>query len=44
MNIFKKYLDATRYSELTFNSTRMQATNLTEGMLAGNFSMHGVTK
>jgi polyisoprenoid-binding protein YceI len=40
----EEYLDATKYSEMTFTSTKVDATSLTEGVMTGNFTMHGVTK
>jgi polyisoprenoid-binding protein YceI len=40
----EEYLDATKYSEMTFVSTKVIAKDTTEGMLTGNFTMHGVTK
>jgi polyisoprenoid-binding protein YceI len=38
------YLDATKFSEMTFVSSKIEATNNTEGILTGTFTMHGVTK
>ncbi|OIR00066.1 protein YceI [mine drainage metagenome] len=39
-----EYLDAAKFSEMTFVSTKVEAKNNTEGVLTGNFTMHGVTK
>lgn len=39
-----EYLDAGKYSKMTFESTSVEATSKTEGILHGNFTMHGVTK
>lgn len=39
-----EYLDAAKFSEMTFVSTKVTAKNSTEGVLTGNFTMHGVTK
>lgn len=38
------YLDAAKFSEITFTSTKVVAKNATEGVLTGNFTLHGVTK
>ncbi|MDP1657943.1 MAG: YceI family protein [Methylotenera sp.] len=38
------YLDAVKFSEMTFVSTKVTAKNSTEGVLTGNFTLHGVTK
>ncbi|MDP2231091.1 YceI family protein [Methylotenera sp.] len=38
------YLDAVKFGEMTFVSTKVTAKNSTEGVLTGNFTMHGVTK
>lgn len=38
------YLDAAKFSEITFISTKVVAKNATEGVLTGNFTLHGVTK
>lgn len=38
-----EYLDAAKFSEMTFVSTKVTAKNSTEGVLTGNFTMHGVT-
>jgi polyisoprenoid-binding protein YceI len=40
----EEYLDATKFSEMIFVSTKVIATNSTEGVLTGYFTMHGVTK
>ena len=39
-----EYLDAYKFGEMTFVSTKVSAKNNTEGVLTGNFTMHGVTK
>lgn len=39
-----EYLDASKFAEMTFVSSKVEATNNTEGVLTGNFTMHGVTK
>jgi len=41
-----EYLDAATFSEMTFVSTKVTvlANNNSEGVLTGNFTMHGVTK
>ncbi|MFZ3088344.1 MAG: YceI family protein [Methylotenera sp.] len=39
-----EYLDAAKFAEMTFVSSKVEATNNTEGVLTGNFTMHGVTK
>jgi polyisoprenoid-binding protein YceI len=38
------YLDAAKFSEMTFVSNKIEATNNTEGVLTGTFTLHGVTK
>lgn len=38
------YLDTKKFSEMTFVSTKIEAKNATEGMVTGNFTLHGVTK
>lgn len=38
------YLDAEKFSEMTFVSNKIEATNNTEGVLTGTFTLHGVTK
>jgi polyisoprenoid-binding protein YceI len=40
----EEYLDAKKYSQMHFVSTKVQDTSATEGVITGNFSMHGVTK
>ena len=45
----KEYLDVANFNQMTFVSTKVtvgnsSASNATEGMLTGNFTMHGVTK
>jgi len=39
-----EYLDAAKFGEMTFVSTKVVASNATEGTLTGNFTLHGVTK
>lgn len=39
-----EYLDAFKFGEMKFVSTKVTAKNNTEGVLAGKFTMHGVTK
>ena len=39
-----EYLDAAKFAEMTFVSTKVVAGNNTEGVLTGNFTMHGMTK
>ncbi len=41
-----EYLDATKFNVMTFVSTKVTAlaNNTSEGVLTGNFTMHGVTK
>ena len=38
------YLDAGKFSEMRFVSTRIEARSLTEGVLTGQFTLHGVTR
>lgn len=38
------YLDVAQFGEITFESTKVQAKNATEGIMTGNFTMHGVTR
>jgi polyisoprenoid-binding protein YceI len=38
------YLDAAKFSEMTFVSNKIEATNNSEGVLTGTFTLHGVTK
>jgi len=40
----EEYLDAGKFSEMKFVSTKVVAKSATEGLLTGNFTMHGVTK
>ncbi len=39
-----EYLDAFKFGEMKFVSTKLSAKDNTEGVLTGNFTMHGVTK
>lgn len=39
-----EYLDAGKFSEMTFVSTKVEAKTNTEGVVTGDFTMHGVTK
>ncbi len=39
-----KYLDLEKYSKITFISKRIEAISKTEGVMIGDFTMHGVTK
>lgn len=38
------YLNAAKFGEMTFVSTKVVAKSETEGEITGNFTMHGVTK
>lgn len=40
----EEYLDAGKYSEMRFVSTKVEAKSQTEGVLTGNLTLHGVTK
>jgi polyisoprenoid-binding protein YceI len=40
----KDYLDVANYAEMRFVSTKVEAKNTTEGLMTGNFTLHGVTK
>ncbi|MDX1914910.1 MAG: YceI family protein [Methylophilus sp.] len=40
----EEYLDATKYGEMTFVSTKIEAKGASDGVVTGNFTMHGVTK
>ncbi len=40
----EEYLDVAKFAEMTFVSTRVEAKSANEGILTGNFTMHGVTK
>lgn len=39
-----KYLDAAKYTQITFESTKVSAKSNTEGLMTGNLTLHGVTK
>jgi polyisoprenoid-binding protein YceI len=38
------YLNAAKFGEMTFVSTKVVAKSETEGEITGNFTLHGVTK
>jgi len=38
------YLDAGKFGEMTFVSTKVEATGKDEGVLTGKFTLHGVTR
>lgn len=38
------YLDAAKFGEITFVSTKVEAKSATEGVMTGQFTLHGVTK
>lgn len=38
------YLDAINFKEITFVSKKVEAISTTEGLMTGDFTMHGVTK
>lgn len=38
------YLDAAKYGEITFVSNKVEAKSATEGVMMGQFTLHGVTK
>jgi polyisoprenoid-binding protein YceI len=40
----EEYLDSSKFSEMQFVSTKVVAKTPTEGVLTGNFTMHGITK
>ena len=40
----EEYLDAGKFSEMRFVSSKVQATSATEGILTGTMTMHGVSK
>jgi len=40
----EEYLDVGKFSEMKFVSTKVVAKSTTDGVLTGNFTMHGVTK
>jgi polyisoprenoid-binding protein YceI len=39
-----EYLDAVSFGEITFVSKKIEAKSATEGLMTGDFTMHGVTK
>lgn len=39
-----EYLDAVNFGEMTFVSKKIEAKSATEGLMVGDFTMHGVTK
>lgn len=39
-----EYLDAVNFGEMTFVSKKVEAKSATEGLMVGDFTMHGVTK
>lgn len=39
-----EYLDAAQFGEITFVSTKVEAKSATEGVMTGQFTLHGVTK
>ena len=40
----EEYLDAARFGDMHFVSSKIVATSATEGMLTGNLTLHGVTR
>lgn len=40
----KDYLDTAKFAEASFVSTKVVAKSATEGVITGNFTLHGVTK
>jgi len=40
----KDYLDVANFAEMRFVSTNIEAKTATEGVMSGNFTLHGVTK
>jgi len=40
----EEYLDVGHFAEMTFTSTKIVANSATDGVITGNFTMHGVTK
>lgn len=40
----EEYLDATKFSEITFVSSKVETKNNSEGVITGIFTMHGVAK
>jgi len=39
-----EYLDAVKFGEITFVSSKVEAKSATEGVMTGQFTLHGVTK
>ena len=39
-----EYLDAVKFGEITFVSTKVETKSPTEGVMTGQFTLHGVTK
>lgn len=39
-----KYLDVAKYTQIQFESTKITASNQTQGIMQGKLTMHGVTK
>lgn len=39
-----EYLDASKFSEMTFVSSKVEASNNTDGIITGTLTMHGVAK
>jgi polyisoprenoid-binding protein YceI len=39
-----EYLDAVNFGEITFVSKKIEAKSATEGLMTGDFTMHGITK
>jgi len=39
-----EYLDAVNFGEISFVSNKVEAKSVTEGVITGKFTMHGVTK
>ena len=39
-----EYLDLTKFTEATFKSTKIETQSDTEGVMTGQFTLHGVTK
>lgn len=40
----EEYLDAGKFSEITFVSSKIEAKNNSEGVMTGTFTLHGVAK
>ncbi len=40
----EEYLDVGHFAEMTFVSTKIEASSETDGVITGKFTMHGVTK